>query len=198
MSGITLGRRLFLTSSVMGVAALALGNLAPALAASAETAGGSKRLAGLAPIKQVSTDLLDIGYYEAGPEEGHAVILLHDAAGDIQRFAGIAQPLAAQGLRVIVPFLRGHGSTVYLDEATPRSDDAAALGQDVIDLMNALHIPEAVLAGYAEGGRAASTAALLKPSRCVGQVSLNNAQQDKPQVFAEVVATLAREGKWRS
>ncbi|MFJ3482484.1 alpha/beta fold hydrolase [Pseudomonas sp. NPDC090202] len=198
MNGFTLNRRHFLASSAVGIAALAMGSLAPALAAREPAADSIKRLAALAPIKQVSTDILDISYYEAGPEEGRAVILLHGAAGDIQSFAGVAPLLAAQGLRVIVPYLRGHGSTVYLDDTTPRSEELAVLGQDVIDLMNALHVPEAVLAGYAEGGRAASTAALLKPTRCVGLVSLNQPPQDTPSVVADVVVTLAKEGKWRT
>ena len=126
------------------------------------------------PVRQVRTDLLDIGYHEAGPEDGRPVILLHGFPYDIHSYAQVAPMLAAQGLRVIVPHLRGHGSTRLLDDATQRSVQQAALGQDVIALMDALHIPEAVLAGYDWGGRAACVVAALKPTRCVGLVSVNS------------------------
>jgi pimeloyl-ACP methyl ester carboxylesterase len=79
-----------------------------------------------------------------------------------------------KAIRVIVPHLRGHGTTRFLDAATPRSGQQAAIGQDVIDLMDALHIPEAVLAGYDWGGRAACVVAALRPSRVVGLVSVNS------------------------
>jgi pimeloyl-ACP methyl ester carboxylesterase len=86
----------------------------------------------------------------------------------------VAPILAAQGMRVIVPHLRGHGSTTFLDKDTPRSGQQAAIGQDVLDLITALHIPEAVFAGFGWGGRAACVAAALKPSRCVGLVSVKS------------------------
>ena len=82
--------------------------------------------------------------------------------------------LAKQGYRVIVPHLRGHGTTRFLEAATPRSGQQAAIGADVIALMDALHIPEAVLAGYDWGGRAACVVAALRPTRCVGLVSVNS------------------------
>jgi pimeloyl-ACP methyl ester carboxylesterase len=126
------------------------------------------------PIRQVRTGVLDIGYYETGPEHGKPVILLHGYPYDMHSYAEVAPMLAAQGWRVIVPHLRGHGSTRFLDAATPRSGQQGAIGQDVIDLMDALHIPEAVLAGYDWGGRAACVAAVLKPSRVVGLVSVNS------------------------
>jgi pimeloyl-ACP methyl ester carboxylesterase len=125
-------------------------------------------------VRQVSTDVLDIGYHETGPENGRPVILLHGYPYDIHSYAEVAPMLAAQGLRVIVPHLRGHGTTRFLDPATPRAGQQAAIGQDVIDLMDALHIPEAVLAGYDWGGRAACVVAAIKPSRVVGLVSVNS------------------------
>ncbi|GJI95272.1 alpha/beta hydrolase [Duganella caerulea] len=126
------------------------------------------------PIKQVEAGVLDVGYHEAGPENGRPIILLHGFPYDLHSYAEVAPRLAQQGYRVIVPHLRGHGTTRFLDAATPRSGQQAAIGQDVIDLMDALHIPEAVLAGYDWGGRAACVAAALKPSRCVGLVSVNS------------------------
>lgn len=194
MSGFTLNRRRFLTYSGASVAVLALSDLTPVFAASAPLDAAEQ----LGPIQQVSTDVLDIGYVEVGPDNGRAVILLHGAAYDIQSFVGVAPILAAHGMRVVVPYLRGHGNTTLLDKNAPVSDGQSALGQDVIDLMNALHIPEAVLAGYLEGGRAASLAEVLKPTRCVGLVSANYLPQDKPQAFADIVISLVRDGKWRT
>ena len=194
MSGFTLNRRHFLIYSATGVAALALSDLTPVFAASGPAVSGSA----LGPVQQVSTDALDIGYVEAGPEDGHAVILLHGAAYDIQSFSEVVPLLAAQGVRVVVPYLRGHGSTTLLDNQGPGTDEQSALGQDVIDLMNALHIPEAVLAGFLEGGRAASLAEVLKPTRCVGLMAANYLPQEKPRAFAEVVASLVQNGRWRT
>jgi pimeloyl-ACP methyl ester carboxylesterase len=179
MSTFTLNRRHFLTSSAAGVAALALSDLTPAMAASVAVENNasvksSGTAAALGPIKQVSTDVLDIGYYEAGPEDGRPVVLLHGFPYDIHSYVEVAPILAAQGMRVIVPHLRGHGSTTFLDKDTPRSGQQAAIGQDVLDLITALHIPEAVFAGYDWGGSAACVAAALKPSRCVGLVSGNS------------------------
>jgi pimeloyl-ACP methyl ester carboxylesterase len=168
-------RRRFLKSAAAGVAAFTLADMGLAVAASGpENAApvASKTLARM-PVRQVQTDVLDIGYHEVGPEEGRAVILLHGFPYDIHSYVEVAPILAAQGMRVIVPYLRGHGTTRFLDKDTPRSGQQGALGQDVLDLMNALHIPEAVLAGYDWGSRAACVAAALKPSRCVGLVSVN-------------------------
>jgi pimeloyl-ACP methyl ester carboxylesterase len=125
------------------------------------------------PVQQVEAGVLNVGYHEAGPENGHPIILLHGFPYDIHSYVDVAPKLAKQGYRVIVPHLRGHGSTRFLDDATPRAGQQAAIGQDVIDLMDALHIPEAVLAGYDWGGRAACVAAAMKPTRCVGLVSVN-------------------------
>ena len=122
-------------------------------------------------VRQVRTDQLDIGYLTAGDDKGRPVILLHGFPYDVRAFDAIGPQLAAQGVRVIVPYLRGHGPTRFLDSASPRTGERAALGQDVIDLMDVLHIPEAVLAGFDAGGRAASAAAALRPTRCVGLIA---------------------------
>jgi pimeloyl-ACP methyl ester carboxylesterase len=162
-------RRRFLLGAAAGAAGLALGDMRAAVAATPTAAGPRPAM----PIRQVQTDLLDIGYHEAGPEDGRPLILLHGFPYDIHSYVEVAPMLAAQGFRVIVPFLRGHGSTRFRDERTPRSGQQAAIGADVIALMDALHIPEAVLAGYDWGGRAACVVAALRPSRCVGLVSVN-------------------------
>jgi pimeloyl-ACP methyl ester carboxylesterase len=118
--------------------------------------------------------VLNVGYAEAGPPNGSPVILLHGWPYDIHDYIEVAPILAAQGYRVIVPHLRGHGSTRFLDTATPRSGQQAAIGVDVIALMDALKIPTAVLAGYDWGGRAACVVAALWPERCAGLVSVND------------------------
>ena len=118
--------------------------------------------------------MLNVGYAEAGPPNGSPVILLHGWPYDIHDYIEVAPILAAQGYRVIVPHLRGHGSTRFLDTATPRSGQQAAIGVDVIALMDALKIPTAVLAGYDWGGRAACVVAALWPERCAGLVSVND------------------------
>jgi pimeloyl-ACP methyl ester carboxylesterase len=162
-------RRRFLLTAAAGAAGLALGESRLAAAASPIAPGPSPAMS----IRQVQTDLLDIGYHEAGPEDGRPLILLHGFPYDIHSYVEVAPMLAAQGYRVIVPFLRGHGTTRLRDERTPRSGQQAAIGADVIALMDALHIPEAVLAGYDWGGRAACVVAALRPTRCVGLVSVN-------------------------
>lgn len=151
-----------------------LGNMPHALAASTRDASASATPLTTLPVRQVRTDLLDIGYHEAGPAEGRPIILLHGFPYDIHSYVDVAPMLAAQGFRVIVPYLRGFGTTRLLSADTPRAGQQAAVGQDVIELMNALDIPEAVLAGYDWGGRAACVVAAIKPSRCVGLVSVNS------------------------
>ncbi|MHC5747270.1 MAG: alpha/beta fold hydrolase [Nostoc sp.] len=126
------------------------------------------------PIKQIKAGVLDIGYYEAGPSDGSPVLLLHGFPYSIDSYIDVAPMLAARGCRVIVPYLRGHGSTRFLDSATPRSGQQAAIGVDAIALMDALHLNRAVLAGYDWGGRAACVVAALWPERCTGLVSVNS------------------------
>jgi pimeloyl-ACP methyl ester carboxylesterase len=126
------------------------------------------------PIKQIKAGLLDIGYYEAGPSDGPPVLLLHGFPYSIDSYVDVAPMLTGLGCRVIVPYLRGHGSTRFLDSGTPRSGQQAAIGLDVIALMDALQLKRAVLAGYDWGGRAACVAAALWPERCAGLVSVNS------------------------
>jgi pimeloyl-ACP methyl ester carboxylesterase len=106
--------------------------------------------------------------------DGPPVFLMHGFPYDIHAYAEVAPLLAAQGCRVYVPFLRGFGATRFLSDATPRSGEQAALGADLLALMDALAVPRAVLAGYDWGGRAACVVAALWPGRCAGLVSLNS------------------------
>jgi pimeloyl-ACP methyl ester carboxylesterase len=123
-------------------------------------------------VKTIRTKLLAIAYQESGPADGPPVILLHGWPSDPHDWDGVAPPLAAAGCRVLVPWLRGYGPTRFLDPATPRSGQQAALGADVRDFMDALEIPQATLAGYDWGGRAACVAAALWPERVRGLVSI--------------------------
>jgi pimeloyl-ACP methyl ester carboxylesterase len=128
----------------------------------------------MGPVRTVRTDLLDIGFVEVGPPHGQAVVLLHGFPYDVHSYVGVAPRLAGSGYRVIVPYLRGHGPTRFVDPATPRSGQQAALGADVVALLDALGIERALLAGYDWGGRAACVVAALWPQRCTGLVSVNS------------------------
>lgn len=123
-------------------------------------------------MKTVRTRTLDIAYLEHGPPGGPAVLLLHGFPYDVHAYDAVAPALAAAGCRVIVPWLRGYGPTRFLDPATPRSGQQAALGADVRDLMDALGLDRAVLAGYDWGGRGACIVAALWPERVRGLVTV--------------------------
>lgn len=120
----------------------------------------------------VRTPTLEIGYLERGPADGAPVILLHGWPSDVHDWDDVASPLAAEGMRVLVPYLRGFGPTRFLDASTPRSGQQAALGADLRDFLDALHIERATLAGYDWGGRAACVVAALWPERVAGLLSI--------------------------
>ena len=128
----------------------------------------------LQPLRHIQAGVLDVALYETGPADGSPVFLMHGFPYDIHAYVEVAPLLAARGCRVIVPYLRGFGPTRFLSDATPRSGEQAALGADLLALMDALAIPRAVLAGYDWGGRAACVVAALWPERCAGLVSLNS------------------------
>jgi pimeloyl-ACP methyl ester carboxylesterase len=128
----------------------------------------------LEPLRHVEAGVLNIAYYETGPADGPVAMLLHGYPYDIHSFVDVAPLLAAKGVRIIVPYLRGYGETRFLSAGTPRSGEQAALGADLMALMDALKIPRAVFAGYDWGGRAACVAAALWPDRCTGVVSVNS------------------------
>jgi pimeloyl-ACP methyl ester carboxylesterase len=123
-------------------------------------------------MKTVRTATLEIAYEEAGPIDGRPVILLHGFPDDVHAYDGVAPSLGAAGWRVLVPYLRGYGATRFLDAATPRSGQQAALGRDLADFMDALGIARAILAGYDWGGRAACIVAALWPERAAGLVTM--------------------------
>ena len=128
----------------------------------------------LEPLRHVDAGVLNIAYYETGPANGPTVMLLHGFPYDIHSYVDVAPMLAARGCRVIIPYLRGYGPTRFRDPATPRSGEQAAIGADLMALMDALSIQRAVFAGYDWGGRAACIGAALWPERCMGLVSVNS------------------------
>jgi pimeloyl-ACP methyl ester carboxylesterase len=136
----------------------------------APRASSSQRLE---PLNHIEAGVLDVAYFEAGPADGPAVMLLHGFPYDIHSYVDVAPMLAAKGCRVIVPYLRGYGPTRFLDPATSRSGEQAAIGADLIALLDALAVKRAVFAGYDWGGRAACIGAALWPKRCIGLVSVN-------------------------
>lgn len=127
----------------------------------------------ISDVRFISTALLHIGYEELGDPRGQSVVLLHGFPYDVRSYDAVAPQLAAAGLHVIAPYLRGYGPTRFLSEQTPRSGQQAALGQDLIDLVDALGIERAIVAGFDWGGRAASVAAALFPERIAGLVTVS-------------------------
>lgn len=173
-----LGRRRFLSIASITIAAAGLGNTTLLKAATTETkvpaiGNGNSISAGFDHIKQVKAGMLDVGYAELGPQNGRTVILLHGWPYDIHSFADSASLLAKQGFRVIVPHLRGHGSTRFLSSAQLRNGQPSALALDVIALMDALKIGKAIIGGFDWGARTAGILAALWPERCEALVSVS-------------------------
>ena len=126
-----------------------------------------------APLKQIDAGVLNVGYAEAGPADGPAVILLHGWPYDIHSYVDVAPMLASAGYRVIVPHLRGYGTTRFLSGETFRNGQPSALALDTVALMDALKIEKATLAGFDWGARTADIVAALWPERCKALVSVS-------------------------
>ena len=125
------------------------------------------------PLKQVDAGLLNVGYAEAGPANGAPVILLHGWPYDIHSFVDVAPVLAAAGYRVIVPYLRGYGTTRFLSDSTVRNGQQAVVAVDLVNLMDALKIEKATIGGFDWGARTANIVAALWPQRCKAMVSVS-------------------------
>jgi pimeloyl-ACP methyl ester carboxylesterase len=125
------------------------------------------------PLKQIDAGVLNIGYAEAGPADGPPVILLHGWPYDIYSFVDVAPLLASAGYRVIVPYVRGYGTTRFLSSDTPRNGQQAAVAVDVIALMDALKIQQATIGGFDWGARSADIVAAIWPERCKALVSVS-------------------------
>jgi len=172
-------RRRFRGAAASTVAAVQLGIFSSKAAEagkpqqSGETSDKRGANKSFATIKQINAGLLNVGYAEAGPASGPAVILLHGWPYDIHSFVGVAPLLASAGYRVIVPHLRGYGTTSFLSAETMRNGQQSAVALDIIALMDALKIQKATIAGFDWGARTADIMAVLWPERCKGIVSVS-------------------------
>ena len=128
---------------------------------------------GFDEVKQVDAGALSVGYVEAGPADGPAALLLHGWPYDIHAFTDVVPRLAAAGYRVLVPYLRGYGTTRFLDDAALRNGEQAALAVDAIAFLDAVGATTAVVAGFDWGARTACILAALWPERCTGLVSVS-------------------------
>ncbi len=172
-------RRRFFSAAAMTIAAAQLGMGGPADAQTSRT--NSTQLPAIkpgtntsfAPLKQIDAGLLNVGYAEAGPADGPPVVLLHGWPYDIYSFVDVAPLLASAGYRVIVPYLRGYGSTRFLSGETFRNGQPSAVAVDAIALMDALKIEKATIAGFDWGARTADIIAALWPERCKALVSVS-------------------------
>ena len=170
-------RRRFLGTAAKTVAAAQLSMIASATA----QAGKTKDLPTIEPgtnmsfglLKQIDAGALNVGYAEAGPADGPAVILLHGWPYDIHSYVDVAPLLASAGYRVIVPYLRGYGPTRFLSKDTVRNGQPSVIAVDVIALMDALKIDNAIIAGFDWGARTANIVAALWPERCKAMVSVS-------------------------
>ena len=170
-------RRRFLGGAALGLTAAAeLALAGPVLAQSTQPSArpsGARPLAAFGALRQVDAGLLNVGYAEVGPADGPVAVLLHGWPYDIHSFADVAPLLASAGYRVIVPHLRGHGSTRFLSDATMRNGQQAAVALDIVALMDALEIRKAVLAAFDWGARTADIIAAVWPERVAGLVSVS-------------------------
>ena len=169
-------RRLLLGTTVAGISLLELGLSGLAKAQSNSMSAntpGATRVASFDNLRQINAGTLSIGYAEAGPQNGPVVILLHGWPYDIYSFAEVTPILAAAGYRVIVPYLRGYGSTRFLSADTPRNGQQSVVAVDIIALMDALKIDKAILGGFDWGARTVDIIAALWPQRVKAIVSVS-------------------------
>ncbi|MCA1440104.1 alpha/beta hydrolase [Ensifer sp. IC4062] len=169
-------RRLFgIAAATVAAAQLSAIRIASAqgIGTRAAASAAMKPRTSFASLKRINAGLLNVGYAEDGPADGPPVILLHGWPYDIYSYVDVAPLLANTGYRVIVPYLRGYGTTSFLSDATARNGQQAALGADVIAFMDALGIQKAVVAGYDWGARTANIVAALWPDRCKAMVSVS-------------------------
>jgi pimeloyl-ACP methyl ester carboxylesterase len=171
-------RRHFLGTAITSVAAAELAIVRPASAQSAASPGAAIASqpgtnTSFGPLRQVDAGVLNVGYAESGPANGPAVILLHGWPYDIHSFVDVAPLLAAAGYRVLVPHVRGYGTTRFLSTGTLRNGQPAAVALDTVAFMDALKIQKATLAGFDWGARTANIVAALWPERCRAMVSVS-------------------------
>jgi pimeloyl-ACP methyl ester carboxylesterase len=179
MNNNTTNRRRFLGTAAMTLTAAQFGLLSAAIAGPGKTktsplariGGGTN--ASYGPLKQINAGLLNVGYADEGPANGPVVILLHGWPYDIYSFVDATAILTAKGYRVIMPYLRGYGTTKFLSAETMRNGQQSVVALDIINLMDALKIDKAIIGGFDWGARTADIMAALWPERCKGLVSVS-------------------------
>jgi len=176
-SEINFQRRRFFGIAAMTVAAVEFASVglahAKAEAPSPQPSTGRDGATSFGALKQVEAGVLSVGYAEAGPADGPVVLLLHGWPYDIYSYVDVAPILASAGYRVLIPYLRGYGTTRFLSDDTARNGQQAALAVDMIAFLDALGVKQAVVAGYDWGARTADIMAALWPERCTGLVSVS-------------------------
>jgi pimeloyl-ACP methyl ester carboxylesterase len=195
-------RRHFLNMAAMTIAATQFGSMRLAIAQAHNTTawpGSEGSLGGanpLGPIKQINAGLLNVGYAESGPADGPPVILLHGWHYAIYSYVDVAPILVSRGYRVIVPYLRGFGTTRFLSDQTIRNGQQAAIALDIIALMDALSIEKAIIAGFDWGARAGDVMAALWPERCKAIVSVSGYLIINLQANLQPLSPIAERGWW--
>ena len=167
------GRRRFLGAAAMTVAAAGFALPDSASAQAGTSLGDTNPAKPFGPLKQVDAGVLNVGYAEAGPGNGPAVVMLHGWPYDIHSFLEVAPLLASAGYRVLIPYLRGYGATRFLSSTALRNAQPSALALDTVEFMNVLGIRTALIAGFDWGARTANIIAALWPERCKAMVSVS-------------------------
>jgi pimeloyl-ACP methyl ester carboxylesterase len=147
-------------------------------------------------LKQINAGVLNIGYVEAGPADGHAVLLLHGWPCDIHSYADVAPLLASAGYRVIVPYLRGYGTTRFFSTEAARNGEESVVAADIIAMMDALKIEKAIIGGFDWGARTANIIAVLWPERCKAMVSVSGYLIGTPKANATPLPPKAELAWW--
>jgi pimeloyl-ACP methyl ester carboxylesterase len=166
-------RRHFLSTAAIAALGLGIGARAASAAGPAEASAIGRTTSLVGALKQIDAGMLRVGYADIGPADGRPVILLHGWPYDIHTYGDVAPLLASNGYRVIVPYLRGYGTTRFLSDETMRNAQQSALASDVIALMDALEIERATIGGCDWGARTANIVAALWPERCRAMVSVS-------------------------
>jgi pimeloyl-ACP methyl ester carboxylesterase len=195
-------RRQFLGAAVMALAAARSGSTTISITSIEEMSTGERKVTvpsariSFDSVKQIDAGVLNVGYAEAGAPDGPAVVLLHGWPYDIHAFEEVAPILAAKGYRVIIPYLRGYGTTRFLSDDTMRNGEQAAIGVDMIALMDALKIQKAIVGGFDWGSRTAVIMAALWPDRVKALVAVSGYIITNLQANAQPLPPRAELGWW--
>ena len=196
------GRRRFLGTATTAFTAASLGLLPSARAQSSGATpastkpGKGKPHTSFASLKQIDAGLLNVGYADVGPTDGPPVLLLHGWPYDIHSYVEVAPMLAAAGYRVIVPFVRGYGSTRFLSSDTVRNAQQSVVALDMIELLNALKIQKAIIGGFDWGARTTNILTALWPERCVGSVAVSGYLITNVEANRQPLPPAAEYGWW--